>query len=84
VAELPRPVPSEPRREEPRVVASAPAPVPSTVSPVDDCKDRVFLSREFCLAEQCAKPGTRNHPLCIKRRDEIRLREESKIRQGPQ
>ena len=66
----------------------APAPVPTpvqpTVSPVDECKDRVFLSREFCLAEQCAKPGTRNQPLCVKRRDEIRLREESKVRQGPQ
>ncbi|ROZ72411.1 serine/threonine-protein kinase [Ramlibacter sp. WS9] len=84
VAEPPRPVPSEPRREEPRVVASAPVPVLPTVSPVDDCKDRVFLSREFCLAEQCAKPGTRNHPLCIKRREEIRLREDSKVRQGPQ
>ncbi len=75
-------VPEAPRREETR---PAPAPSASTAgSPVDECKDKVFLSREFCLAEQCAKPGTRNHPLCVKRREEIRLREESKVRQGPQ
>ena len=60
-----------------------PAPSPSA-SPVEQCRDKVFLSREFCLAEQCAKPGTRNHPLCVQRREEIRLREESKVRQGPQ
>jgi len=72
----------EPRREEPRP-ASAPV-TASGSSGVDECRDKVFLSREFCLAEQCAKPGTRNHPLCVKRREEIRLREESKLRQGPQ
>jgi len=71
-----------PQREETR-----PTPAPAAAasgSPVDQCKDKVFLSREFCLAEQCAKPGTRNHPLCIQRREEIRLREESKVKQGPQ
>jgi serine/threonine protein kinase len=51
---------------------------------VDQCKDKMFLSRELCLAEQCDKPGTRNHPLCIKRREEVRMREEGKVRQGPQ
>ena len=76
------PAPASPR-EEPRP-ASAPAQVPGGGSPVDQCRDKVFLSREFCLAEQCAKPGTRNHPLCIQRREEIRLREDSKVRQGPQ
>ncbi|MEO7392617.1 MAG: serine/threonine-protein kinase [Ramlibacter sp.] len=74
--------PSAPSREEPK---SPPAPVAAaSISPVEVCRDKVFLSREFCLAEQCDKPGTRNHPLCVKRRDEIRLREESKIRQGSQ
>ena len=51
---------------------------------VDQCKERVFLSRELCLAEHCDKPGARNHPLCIKRREDIRMREEGKVRQGPQ
>jgi serine/threonine-protein kinase len=82
--ETPRPAAPAPApvREEPR-----PAPTPATAtsgSPVDQCKDKVFLSKEFCLAEQCAKPGTRNHPLCVQRREEIRLREDSKIKQGPQ
>jgi serine/threonine-protein kinase len=82
--EAPRPAAPAPApvREEPR---PAPAPVvAASGSPVDQCKDKMFLSKEFCLAEQCAKPGTRNHPLCIQRREEIRLREDSKIRQGPQ
>jgi len=60
-----------------------PVPAPSLaprVSPVDACKDRILLSREFCLAEQCEKPGTRNHPLCVKRREDAKLREESKVR----
>jgi serine/threonine-protein kinase len=51
---------------------------------VDQCRERVFLARELCLAESCGKPGTRNHPLCVKHREEVRLREESKVRQGPQ
>jgi eukaryotic-like serine/threonine-protein kinase len=81
--EPPRPSAPAPatHREEPK---PAPAATASGASPVDECKDKVFLSKEFCLAEQCAKPGTRNHPLCVKRREEIRLREESKVRQGPQ
>jgi hypothetical protein len=84
--------------ETPRVFSPAPAPTPAREEPkasaspsnagnaaaVDACKDKVFLSREFCLAEACDKPGTRNHPLCVKRREEVRLREESKQRQGPQ
>jgi serine/threonine-protein kinase len=72
----------EPRVEPaPKPVAPPAAPAPSAV---EQCRDKVFLSRELCLAEQCGKPGTRNHPLCVKRREEIRLREESKVRQGPQ
>jgi serine/threonine-protein kinase len=57
-----------------------PPPVVARASPVDECKDKMFLSREFCLAEQCAKPGTQNHPLCVKRREDAKLREESKVR----
>ncbi len=100
VASAVKPKPaSAPVFEQPRVAAPAatPAPVreeqkPAASAPnnggnlagVDACKDKFFLSREFCLAEACDKAGTRNHPLCIKRREEIRLREESKVRQGPQ
>jgi eukaryotic-like serine/threonine-protein kinase len=55
------------------VVAAAP-------NPVETCRDKVFLSKEFCLAEECDKPGAKNHPLCVKRRQDAKLREESKVR----
>jgi serine/threonine protein kinase len=73
------PAPVREAREEARP-PSVPGPNPARGSPVDVCKDKMFLSREFCLAEQCEKPGTRNHPLCVKRREDAKLREESKIR----
>lgn len=76
----PAPAPAPVARPAPPPSAPA-APVPH---PVDQCRDRVFLSKELCLAEHCDKPGARNHPLCVQRREDIRLREESKIRQGPQ
>ena len=69
-------------KEEPKPAALPPP--PPAVSPVEQCRDKVFLAKEFCLAEHCDKPGARNHPLCVKRREEIRLREDSKIKQGPQ
>jgi serine/threonine-protein kinase len=46
---------------------------------VDACKERVFLSKEFCLSENCEKPGARNHPLCVEWRNQKRLRENSRI-----
>ncbi len=67
-----------PRREEPRPVRAQS--VAAAPNPAEMCADKVFLSREFCLAQQCVKPGGRNHPLCIKRREEAKLREESRIR----
>ncbi|MES2940396.1 MAG: protein kinase [Pseudomonadota bacterium] len=75
------PAPQEEARPAPAPAAPA---APSAMAQVEQCRDKVFLSREFCLAEQCDKPGTRNHPLCIKRREDAKLREESRIRQGPQ
>ena len=45
---------------------------------VEQCRDKMFISRELCLTESCAKPGVRNHPLCVKHREEVRMREESK------
>nr|WP_269117356.1 serine/threonine-protein kinase [Ramlibacter monticola] len=66
----------EPNRPPPPAVATA-GNGPSYQA-VEQCKDRMFLSKELCLAEHCEKPGARNHPLCVKRRDEARMREESK------
>ncbi|MDB5749947.1 MAG: serine/threonine protein kinase, partial [Ramlibacter sp.] len=51
---------------------------------VEQCRDRMFLAREYCLADACGKAGTRNHQLCVKHREEVRMREDSKVRQGPQ
>jgi eukaryotic-like serine/threonine-protein kinase len=74
------PEPPPPPREEPQPRrVSAPA-APAAPSPVEVCRDKVFLAREFCLAEKCEKPGTRHHPLCVKRREDAKLREESKVR----
>jgi len=57
------------------------APVrPAASNPADVCRDKVFISRELCLAEQCDKPGARSHPLCVQRREDAKLREESRVR----
>jgi eukaryotic-like serine/threonine-protein kinase len=74
----PAPVQSPPARREEAKPASTPA--AAATASVEVCRDKMFLAREFCLVEECAKPGSRSHPLCVKHREEVRLREESKIR----
>jgi serine/threonine protein kinase len=85
VPEPTRPVPPPiVAKVEPEPPRPAPAPVASTSSAyreVEQCRDRLFLGKEICLAEHCDKAGARSHPLCVKRREEIRMREESKVRQ---
>lgn len=80
--EPPRPVAATPPRAEPEPPpvrpASTPSPNAANLAAVEACKERFFLSREICLKENCARPGTRNHPLCVTYREEVRLREESK------
>jgi serine/threonine-protein kinase len=74
VMETARPaaVPSTPATpESPKVAPSSPA----VSNAAEACRDKVFLSREFCLQEACEKPAARNHPLCVKWREEKRLRE---------
>jgi eukaryotic-like serine/threonine-protein kinase len=56
------------------------APKPAGPNPAEQCRSKIFLAKEFCLAEQCEKAGARNHPLCVQRRADARLREESKVR----
>jgi hypothetical protein len=63
----------------PPPVASANAGNAANYRDVDQCRDRMFLAKELCLSEHCDKPGARNHPLCVKRREEARMREESKV-----
>jgi len=84
-AEVPA-TPTSPRPETEVVARPAPAPVaanPGSYQAVEQCKDKMFLTREICLSENCGKPGARNHPLCIRYREEVRLREESKQPRGP-
>jgi serine/threonine-protein kinase len=66
---------------EPSKPASA-APVPAAANAVEACRDRVFFARELCLADVCDKPGARNHPLCVKWREDKRLRENSRVKEG--
>ncbi len=87
--EPPRSFAAAPARVDPEPPPSRPPPVvagnnSAAAAAVEQCRDRMFLSRELCLAEHCDKGGVRNHPLCVKRREEIRMREDSKVRQGPQ
>jgi serine/threonine protein kinase len=63
-----------PHREETRPIATA---VSAALHGVESCRDKLFLMREFCLAEHCDKVGARLHPLCVKRREDAKLREES-------
>ena len=69
-------------REEPRPIAAvvtAPR-LPRPLSPTETCKDRNFLTRPFCLHNECEKPGSQNFQICVQLNDEARLREESKVR----
>jgi hypothetical protein len=67
-----------PRREERRPVAAPSA--PPAPNPAEICRGQAFRSREFCLAEQCDKPGGKSHPQCVKHREDAKMREESKVR----
>ena len=78
-------VPAEAResREAPVALRPAPAPVaaaPRLTPPSETCKDKMFLSRQLCLQEECSKPAFQNSRVCIAFREEARLREDSKIR----
>jgi serine/threonine-protein kinase len=82
VAAVPTPARVDPEPAPARPAASPVANGGGNYQAVDQCRDKFFLSKELCLAEHCEKAGARNHPLCVKRREEARLREESK-QNGP-
>jgi eukaryotic-like serine/threonine-protein kinase len=46
------------------------------VPPSVACKDKMFLTRQFCIYTECQKPGYQNFPSCV------RLREDAKLREG--
>ncbi|MCD6077994.1 MAG: protein kinase (serine/threonine-protein kinase)-like protein, partial [Ramlibacter sp.] len=74
-APAPRAEPEPPRPVPPPSIASANA---AAMHAVDECRDKMFLSREICLKDNCGKAGARSHPMCVRYREEVRLREESK------
>ncbi|MBX3653279.1 MAG: protein kinase [Ramlibacter sp.] len=81
VAPAPVQAPSAPARETQPKAATPTAAAPQRAgSPNDACKDRIFLAREFCLKEQCDIPAFFSHPVCVQRRAEAKMREESKVR----
>lgn len=73
------PEPGPPKNLPPPVAANGTA-----FAAVDQCREKMFLTRESCLADACGKAGARNHPMCVKHREDTRLREDGKVRQGPQ
>lgn len=84
---IPPPPPAATPRVDPEPQRTLPPPVAvagNGTQAVDQCQNKMFLAKELCLTENCAKPGARNHPMCVKHREETRLREEGKVRQGPQ
>jgi eukaryotic-like serine/threonine-protein kinase len=62
----------------PAVVANA------SLQAVEQCKDKFYLMRQLCLAEQCDKAGARNHPACVRYREEVRVREDAAKQQQQQ
>jgi serine/threonine protein kinase len=72
-------VPTSSSAEDARSSDTAPKPPPRATSPMEACKDRMFLAREYCLHNECAKPSFQNTPMCVRRREEARQREESRI-----
>lgn len=71
---------AEAPRETVAAAAPAPAAAPRGQPPGEVCKDKVFLMKQLCLTDECAKPGNQNYPACVRLREEARLREESRVR----
>ncbi|MBA4327842.1 MAG: serine/threonine protein kinase [Polaromonas sp.] len=66
--------------------ATAPAePATAPAGPTDPkqaCENRVLLGFQSCMNEQCARQRFRNHPVCVERREQEKMRQE--IRDGRQ
>lgn len=70
----PKAVPVKPAAE--TAAAPEPAAVSQASSPNQACENRILLSFQSCMNEQCAKPAFARHPVCVERRAaETRRRE---------
>jgi len=79
-APAPAPAPRTEQREEPAKPTPPPVAQPRPTPPGETCKDKMFLARQFCLQEECSKPAFNNAPVCVRLREEAKMREDSKIR----
>ena len=48
------------------------------VPPAVTCKDKVFLAKQYCVYNECQKPGYQNFPSCVRLREDAKLRESSR------
>jgi serine/threonine-protein kinase len=51
------------------------------VPPAVTCKDKVFLAKEYCVYNECQKPGYQSFPSCVRLREDAKLRESGKYGQ---
>lgn len=62
----PKATPVKPAAE--AAAAPEPAAVSQASSPNQACENRILLSFQSCMNEQCAKPAFARHPVCVERR----------------
>jgi len=48
------------------------------VPPSVTCKDKMFLAKQFCVYNECQRPGFQAFPSCVRLRDDAKLREGSR------
>ncbi len=51
-------------------------------NPGQACENRILLGFQICMNEQCARQRFKNHPVCMERREQEKMRQE--IRDGRQ
>lgn len=72
----PPPAPVAPPRP-PAVAATPPAPAPAPAAPEtvtgprERCGSRVLVALSLCMERECKKPELRQHPECVKWRDDL-------------
>jgi serine/threonine protein kinase len=82
-----KPVAATPASPPPAPVAATaptdPAAAPGgPTDPKQACENRVLLGFQSCMNEQCGRQRFRNHPVCVERREQEKMRQE--IRDGRQ
>ncbi len=74
--------PQQPAQDTAKAPADPPAGQGGPTDPKQVCDNRVLLGFQICMNEQCARQRFRNHPVCVERREQEKMRQE--IRDGRQ